>query len=210
MSVHNHSDYDLIIVGTGAGGGTLAYALRHSGAAHPADRARRLSAAGAGKLGSRRLSSTRSATSRTRCWYDADGRPFKPGVHYFVGGNTKVYGAALPVCAGKISARSNTRVARRRPGRLAYDDLEPYYCQAEEIYLVHGHGGEDPTEPPRSRAYPFPAVPHEPYIEALAGQLRQQGLHPFLMPMGLDLRDDGALHPLQDLRRFSLPGAGQE
>ncbi|MCB0226938.1 MAG: GMC family oxidoreductase, partial [Anaerolineae bacterium] len=68
---------------------------------------------------------------------------------------------------------------------------EPYYAQAEQIYWAHGQAGEDPTEPPRSGPFPFPSVPHEPYIETLADRLRQQDLKPFHYPMGLDLREGG-------------------
>jgi choline dehydrogenase-like flavoprotein len=74
---------------------------------------------------------------------------------------------------------------------ISYDDLEPYYAEAERIYLVHGQQGEDPTEPARSGPYPFPAVTHEPYIEDLCERLRSQGLHPFHYPMAIDLRDGG-------------------
>ncbi len=182
--------FDLIIVGTGAGGGTLAYALRESGMrilliergdylpqedenwAVPA------------VFGEKRYKPDES-------WYGADGTPFQPGVHYFVGGNTKVYGAALPRLRqadfGAVEHEGGTSPA----WPITYDDLEPYYRQAEEIYLVHGVPGEDPTEPPRSSAFPYPAMSHEPAIEALAGRLRSQGLHPFHLPMGLDWRDGG-------------------
>jgi choline dehydrogenase-like flavoprotein len=121
----------------------------------------------------------------------ADGQPFTPGVHYFVGGNTKVYGAALPRLRrqdfGSLEHEGGTSIA----WPITYDDLEPYYAQAEEIYLVHGAPGDDPTEPDRSGPFPFPPVQHEPPIEALAERLREQGLNPFYMPMGIDLQPDG-------------------
>ena len=74
---------------------------------------------------------------------------------------------------------------------ISYDDLEPYYNQAESIYGVHGSPGDDLTEPPRSQSYPFPAVPDEPYVAELRQALQAQNLHPFFLPMGIDLRDGG-------------------
>src|SRR5205823_11660826 len=74
---------------------------------------------------------------------------------------------------------------------ISYEDLEPYYEQAERIYGVHGQRSEDPTEPPHSSPYPFPPLPHEPYIAELAERLCKQGLHPYHMPMGVDRRPGG-------------------
>lgn len=184
------ADHDLIIIGTGAGGGTLAYALRNSGA--------RILLIERGDYLPQEAENwqQRAVFDQRRykpdeLWYDQRGTPFHPGVHYFVGGNTKVYGAALP-----RFRREDFGVIEHEGGvspawPITYDELEPYYAQAERIYRVHGAPGEDPSEPPRSGPYPFPAVPHEPAIEALAGRLREQGLHPFHYPMGIDLREQG-------------------
>ena len=182
--------YDLIIVGTGAGGGTLAYALRYSGL--------RILLIERGDYLPQEPENwnPRAVFDQKRykpheTWYGADGKPFQPGVHYFVGGNTKVYGAALPRLRkedfGAVAHEGGISPA----WPISYAELEPYYRRAEEIYQVHGQPGEDPTEPPRSAPYPFPAMPHEPAIEELTGRLRANGLHPFHLPMGVDLRDGG-------------------
>ena len=63
--------------------------------------------------------------------------------------------------------------------------MEPYYTQAEQLYQVHGARGEDPTEPPSSAPYPFPAVSHEPRIQQLSDDLAAAGLHPFHAPCGV-------------------------
>jgi choline dehydrogenase-like flavoprotein len=182
--------YDIAIIGTGAGGGTLAYALRDSGA--------RVLLLERGDFLPQELEnwSPKAVFDQQRykpqeVWQDAQGRPFHPGVHYYVGGNTKVYGAALP-----RMRREDFEVIEHEGGispawPIRYDDLEPYYVRAEQLYLVHGASGDDPTEPPRSSPYPFPPVPHEPYIAELAERLRAQGLHPFALPMGIDLREGG-------------------
>lgn len=186
-----HNNYDMVIIGTGMGGGTLAYALRHSGA--------RILLVERGDYlpqepenWSPEAVFDRERYKPAEFWHDGQGRPFKPGVHYFVGGNTKVFGAAFPRFRqqdfGPIEHEGGTSPA----WPVTYDQLEPYYTEAEKIYRVHGQGGQDPTEPSRSGPYPFPAVPHEPYIETLSEKLHAQGLHPFLYPMGIDLRSDGA------------------
>ncbi len=125
-------------------------------------------------------------------WIDASSeQAFKPGVHYFVGGNTKVYGAALPRFReedfGAIEHEGGTSLA----WPISYADLEPYYNLAEELFFVHGKSGEDPTEPPRSRPYPIAEVAHEPYIAELIDRLRAQGLHPYCLPMAIDLQEGG-------------------
>ena len=184
------SAYDIIIIGTGAGGGTLAYALRASGA--------RVLLLERGDFLPQEPQnwSPEAVFDQQRykpkeVWQDAEGRPFHPGVHYYVGGNTKVYGAALPRLR-----RADFEVIEHEGGispawPIRYEDLEPYYVRAEQIYLVHGVSGDDPTEPPRSGPFPFPPVPHEPYIEDLAERLRAQGLHPFFLPLGIDRREGG-------------------
>ncbi len=121
----------------------------------------------------------------TDTWYDADDKPFQPQVHYFVGGATKLYGAALyrlrPEDFGEL-----THVDGISPAwPLTYDDLEPWYTKAEWLYQVHGNSGEDPTEGHRSKAYPWPAVSHEPRIQQLVDDLERGGYHPFHAPCGI-------------------------
>ena len=182
--------FDIVIIGAGVGGGTLAYALRNSGA--------KVLILEQGDYLPQEPQNwePRAIFDQARYkppeeWHDAAGGTFKPGVHYYVGGNSKVYGAALPRFRredfGAIEHEGGTSL----PWPISYDELEPYYAEAERIYLVHGSAGEDPTEPPRSGDFPFPPVPHEAYIEDLRTRLADQGLHPFHYPMGIDLRDGG-------------------
>ncbi|MDX6425941.1 MAG: hypothetical protein QOD52_1346, partial [Gaiellaceae bacterium] len=124
-------------------------------------------------------------------WLDGDGRSFAPGVHYVVGGNTKVYGASLPRFRERDfdAVEHEDGISPAWPFR--YADLEPYYGEAERMYDVHGTTGEDPTEPWRSSAYPQPALEHEPYIAELAERLRAQGVSPSSNAMGVDRREGG-------------------
>lgn len=184
-------DYDLIIVGSGAGGGTLAYALKDSGM--------RILIVERGDFLPQEPENwnTRAVFAEGRYktsekWYNANnGKPFSPSTYYFVGGNTKVYGACLPRFRQADFMALEHEGGTSPAWALTYADYEPYYARAEQLYLVHGVAGQDPTEPPRSSPFPFPAVANEPYIEHLAEQLRAQGLHPFALPLGIDLRENG-------------------
>ncbi len=120
-------------------------------------------------------------------WYDGDGKPFQPQVHYFVGGATKLYGAALYRLREEDfgELRHHDGISPAWP--ISYDEMEPYYTEAERIYRVHGARGEDPTEPPASAPYPFPAVSHEPRIQQLSDDLAAAGHQPFHAPCGVML-----------------------
>lgn len=185
----NH--FDIIIIGTGMGGAALAFGLRNHGA--------RVLLVERGDYLPQEPQNWQPVAvfdqgryKAPELWQAADGSSFGPGMHYYVGGNTKLYGAALPRLRaadfGALEHEGGTSPA----WPVTYAELEPYYLAAEQQLRVHGSPGEDPTEPPRSGPYPFPAVPHEPYMEDLAGRLRNQGLHPFHYPMGIDLREGGA------------------
>lgn len=183
--------YDFIIIGTGMGGGTLAYALRGSGA-HILllERGDFLPQEQQNWQVDAIFKENRYKPAED--WIDAsDGSRFKPGVHYYVGGNTKVYGAALPRFRVEDFDAIEHEGGTSPAWPLSYEDLEPYYNLAEELFFVHGRSGDDPCEPPRAQPYPFPEVPHEPYIAALIEKLREQGLHPYCLPMAVDLRDGG-------------------
>ena len=187
----NGNHYDFIIIGTGMGGGALAYALGDSGASILLlERGDFLPQEPQNWQVDAVFRQNRYKPAEN--WIDAaDGSGFKPGVHYFVGGNTKVYGAALPRFRledfGALEHEGGTAPA----WPLSYFDLEPYYNLAESLFFVHGKAGEDPTEPPRTQPYPYPQVAHEPYIAALIAKLRAQGLRPYCLPMTVDLRQGG-------------------
>ena len=117
-------------------------------------------------------------------WNDRDGKDLHPHTNYYVGGNTKFYGAALfrlrKEDFGEL--RHHGGVSPAWP--ISYDDLEPYYSQAENQYHVHGQRGEDPTEPHSPCPYPHPAVSHEPRMQQIADDFARHGLRPFHTPLG--------------------------
>jgi choline dehydrogenase-like flavoprotein len=183
---------DIAIIGSGMGGGTLAYALRDTGArVLVIERGDFLPREDANWSPSEVFQNGRYKNAEK--WFDAaTGRPFSPGVHYYVGGNTKVYGACLPRFRAEDFGDITTHDGISPAWPVAYDQMEPYYGQAELLYGVHGNRGEDPTDPHRSTDFPFPALDHEPPIATLAAALAAQGLRPVHMPMGVDVRPGGA------------------
>jgi choline dehydrogenase-like flavoprotein len=176
--------YDVIIIGTGAGGGTLAHTLAPSG--------KKILLLERGNFLPRESENwdpdpvfIQGRYISPDTWYDADGKPFQPQVHYFVGGATKLYGAALyrlrPQDFDELKHVDGVSPA----WPLSYDDLEPYYTKAEWLYQVHGNHGEDPIEGHWSKQYPWPAVSHEPRIQQLHDDLEKAGYHPFHAPCGI-------------------------
>ncbi|MGN6378276.1 MAG: GMC family oxidoreductase N-terminal domain-containing protein, partial [Gaiellales bacterium] len=180
--------YDVIIIGSGAGGGTLARHLAPSGKRILVlERGGWLPREPANWIAQDVFVDNRYVSPDT--WYDAGGKPFQPQIHYFVGGATKLYGAALYRLREEDfgELRHHDGISPAWP--ISYDELEPYYTLAEQAYEVHGARGEDPTEPPASAPYPFPAVSHEPRIQKLADDLAAAGYHPFHAPCGVRLNE---------------------
>jgi choline dehydrogenase-like flavoprotein len=182
----SNDHYDVIIIGTGAGGGTLAHRLAPSG--------RRILVLERGGYLPREPENWDSEQVFLKerylsgeQWYDKEGQPFRPHQQYFVGGNTKFYGAIL----FRLRERDFDEVQHyggvSPAWPISYQDLEPYYTEAEKLYLVHGQAGEDPTEPPRSGPFPYPAVSHEPRIQQLHDDFEKTGHRPFHLPVGVDL-----------------------
>jgi choline dehydrogenase-like flavoprotein len=178
--------YDVIIIGTGAGGGTLAHRLAPSGK-------RILVLERGGYLprepenwDSREVFVNERYLSGEE-WIDRSGEAFRPHQQYFVGGNTKFYGAILFRLRERDFGEVRHYAGVSPAWPISYADFEPYYAQAEELYLVHGQRGEDPTEAPASGPFPYPAVSHEPRIQQLHDDLVATGHHPFHLPVGVDL-----------------------
>src|SRR5947199_1322782 len=155
--------YDVIIVGTGAGGGTLARRLASSGKRILVlERGDWLLREPQNWLAQDVFVDNRYVSPDT--WYDGDGKPFQPQIHYFVGGATKLYGAALYRLRKEDfgELRHHDGISPAWP--IDYSEMEPYYARPEDLYEVHGARGEDPTEPPSTGPYPHPAASHEPRL----------------------------------------------
>jgi choline dehydrogenase-like flavoprotein len=182
------NSYDVIVIGSGAGGGTLVHRLASSGKRILLlERGGWLTREPENWLAEDVFVDGRYISEDT--WYYPDGSSFQPQVHYFVGGATKMYGAALYRLRKEDFGELRHRDGISPAWPVSYDEFEPYYTQAEQLYQVHGARGEDPTEPPASGPYPYPAVSHEPRIQQLSDDLEKAGLHPFHAPCGVLLKE---------------------
>jgi choline dehydrogenase-like flavoprotein len=187
-------NYDIIVVGTGAGGGTLAQRLASSGL-------RILILERGDFIPRERENWDAKAVFEDRrylakeTWYDKKDEPFAPYTHYCVGGNTKVYGAALlrmrEFDFGEV--RHFGGVSPAWP--ISYQDLEPYYTRAERLYCVHGERGLDPHDPPSSAPYPRPSLTPEPRIKELFDDITRLGYKPFPIPLAVRLGSDPGAAP---------------
>jgi choline dehydrogenase-like flavoprotein len=189
LGMNNH--YDIIIIGTGAGGGTLAYALA------PTGKNILLIERGGYVPREKENWSTKAVNQEARyntkeSWRDKDGKLLHPHTNYYVGGNTKFYGAALfrlrEEDFGEVKHYGGVSPA----WPISYQEMEPYYAKAEELYQVHGERGVDPTDPWASGPYPHPAVSHEPRMQQLSDDWKSLGLNPFHVPLGIMLNERNA------------------
>ncbi len=196
--------YDVIIIGTGAGGGTLAYKLAPTG--------KRILLLERGDFVPRERQnwSSTDAVLRERYhapekWLDANGKEFQPGTHYNVGGNTKFYGAALfrfrERDFGEVSHFGGVSPA----WPVGYSDFEPYYTEAEYLYQVHGDRGSDPYEPAASKPFSHPSVSHEPRMQELVDGFARLGCKPFPVPLGI-LLDEKNPHSSKCIRCSTCDG----
>lgn len=202
MSAATH--FDVLIIGSGAGGGTLLHRLAPSG--------KRILLLERGGYVPRekenwapRLVNVEGRYNTKEVWHDRDGRELHPHTNYNVGGNTKFYGAALFRLRREDFGELRHHGGISPAWPISYDELEPYYTEAERLYHVHGSRAEDPTEPPTSAPYPHPPVRHEPRIQHLADDFRRQGLHPFPTPLGVML-DEKAPHRSPCIRCSTCDG----
>ncbi len=177
---------NVIIIGSGMGGATLAAALAGTG--------RRILILERGN----RLPDGPEARDPVaifaqghyrpdELWLDGNGTPFNPGNYYVAGGNSKFYGAVLARYRAEDFAPMRHLGGTTLGWPLTYDQLEPHYQAAETLYQVRGVLGQDPTEPAHSGGYDFPPVPDEPAIADLRRRLHSVGLHPSSLPLGVDI-----------------------
>lgn len=178
---------DVVIIGSGMGGSTLAAGLAGSGAKVTIlEKGEQL--ADTPETRDARAIFQRGYFRTNEKWFDKDNKPFNPGNYYVVGGNTKFFGTVL------FRYRREDFGELEFPGGgispawpFPYDELEPYYSRAEQLYNVRGTTDEDHTEPPHSFPYPFPPVPDEPAIAKVRDRLSRVGLHPASLPLGVDI-----------------------
>lgn len=189
--------WDIVVVGSGPGGGTMAWKLARTG--------KRVLLLERGDYLPRERENwdanevfNQGRYQADETWFDKKDKAFRPGLHYFVGGNSKMYGAVLFRLRESDFESEQHEDGSSPAWPLTYSDFEPYYQAAEDLYHVHGKRGEDPTEPPSPKPYKYEAVRHEPRIQQLADGLQREGLKPFHLPVGVLLDQDGAGNALPD------------
>ena len=197
--------YDVIVIGSGAGGGTLAGQLAASGRT-----VLLLERGGSMPLADQNVADVdlfrKDRYHPGEQWFGTDGDPFSPQTIYALGGNTKIWGGVLE----RMREREFAAVPLQEgpvPGwELTYGDLAPYYERAEALYRVHGKAGVDPTEPPRNGDYPFQPKPIEPFMQELRSCLERQGTHPYDLPLSWS---ESAADPSGDAELFGVDPARQ-
>ena len=194
--------YDAIIIGTGAGGGTLALHLAQAG--------KKILILERGPfMPQEKLNWDTSAVfldnryHTKEIWQDKNGKDLHPQQSYFVGGQTKVFGAAMFRMRAEDFGVIQHQGGISPSWPISYADMEPFYTRAEELFHVHGDLGSspavpggyrssfDPTEPFHSKKYPFPALANEPRMQSIEDSVRKLGINTFPIPLGLK-RDEAA------------------
>ena len=200
----NATHYDVIIIGTGAGGGTLLYKLAPSG--------KRILVLERGGFVPREKDNwnSRAAVLQEKYhapekWLDERGKEFQPGTHYNVGGNTKFYGAALFRFRKEDFCELCHHGGISPAWPVGYDEFEPYYTEAEYLYQVHGERGIDPTEPWASKPYSRSPVSHEPRMKEVVDGFARLGCKPFPVPLGI-LIDEQDPHSSKCIRCITCDG----
>ncbi|MBO0932328.1 GMC oxidoreductase [Fibrella aquatilis] len=189
-----HESYDVILIGTGSGGGTIAQKLAPSG--------EKILLIERGDFIPKEKENwdvdevvVKGRYRSQETWYDKDGHPFLPFTHYVVGGNSKVYGAASFRLREADFLETSHPTGTSPAWPISYAQLAPYYTQAERLFSVHGIRGSDLFEPPAAEPYPFGAIPVEPFAQELYDLVGKTGLAPFPIPMAVRLAQDNTYWP---------------
>ena len=184
------SSPDVVIIGSGIGGGTLANCLvRHGLTVTILERGDYLPQEPENWDVHSVFAKQRYVPQET--WLDKAGKAFRPGTYYYVGGSSKMYGAAMLRLRERDFGELEHAGGVSPAWPITYHQLAPYYDRAERLYGVHGEIGADPTEPSHATPYPYPPLGHEPLIEEVASGLKSQGIKPFPLPVAVQLHRGG-------------------
>ena len=190
--------YDMIVIGSGPGGATLASRLASTG--------KRILILERGDYLKREPENWDTKAvfldgryAAKEIWHDKSSAAFSPNMHYCVGGNSKVYGSALVRMRREDFGELRHSTGTSPAWPVSYDVFDPYYLEAEALYHVHGQRGEDPNEPNAIVPFPFPRIEHEGRIAELSNAWARQGLKPFHLPLGILLdQKPGTGQPTHD------------
>ncbi|MGB3640992.1 MAG: GMC family oxidoreductase [Rivularia sp. (in: cyanobacteria)] len=201
--------YDVIIIGSGAGGGTLAHKLAATG--------KKILVLEQGDFLEKESSQLvevevfkKEQFHASEQWYDSEGEPFHPQTSYSVGGNTKIYSGVLQRMREKDFEKVQHQDGISPEWEVKYQDFEPYYTEAEKLYQVHGKTGDDLTEPSRSEDFPHTVVDSQAQVEDICNRIAKQGLNPAFLPIGVgnqgrtDAEDTGISPTIKAYERVTL------
>ncbi len=189
------SHYDVVIIGSGAGGATLAHSLAQSGKSILILERGEILPVEADNWSSKAVFVERKYRTREQ-WLDKSGKPFIPNTHYWAGGNTTFYGAAL-----MRMKKRDFEVVQHKGGvspawALDYAAMAPWYQKAELLWEVHGQRGVDPNDQPSDPPFPFPPLVNDPGVAQLEAHFQKIGWTPSPLPLGIRRNDfDPALAP---------------
>jgi choline dehydrogenase-like flavoprotein len=195
--------FDVIIIGSGAGGGTLAGAL--AGKGHRVlllERGRQMPLIDQNVADVDLFRKDRYHPPER--WFGPDGDPFAPQTIYALGGNTKIWGGVLERMRVKDFAELPLQEGVSSAWELSYNDISPYYDQAEQLFHVHGVAGVDPTEPPRQKPFVAPPRPLEAFFEPLRQGLQRHECKPYDLPISWS---NNAEDPSGDAELFGVAPA---
>ncbi len=182
-------DYDVIVVGGGAGGATCAAACASAGkSVLLLERGDRYPVDGASQDEKAVLIDKEPYDDREIDVNGVSKRLYMSGI---LGGGTSLYGGAL-LRPSEQDFQPGRYYGDRIPRAIwdwpiSYQDLEPYYTEAERLYGVAGCGDEDfgPLQKP-ARGFPGAPLPLHPLNQRLMAANRKSGLHPFRLPLAID------------------------
>jgi len=197
--------YDVIVIGSGAAGGTIAGQLAASG-----KRILLLERGGVMPLADQNVADVdlfrKDRYHPGEQWFGTDGDPFSPQTIYALGGNSKIWGGVLERMREREFGGLPLQEGAAPDWELTYGDFAPYYDRAEQLYRVHGEAGVDPTEPGRTGPYGHTPRSFEPWVVELKAALERQGTHPYALPLTWS---ESAEDPTGDAELFGVDLAKQ-
>src|SRR5215831_2033227 len=183
------NDFDVIVTGSGAGGGTFAYACARAGK-------RVLLLERGEKYQLKDQAHDERAMLIDKKPYDdrpvrVNGRFRRLYIGSIFGGGTALYGAAL-LRPSEDDFHPGKHYGNRIPHSIwdwpiTYQDLERDYTEAETLYRVAGSSEDDfgPLQKPQ-HGYLYPSLPVKPINRQLMGGNQANGLKPFRLPLAIN------------------------
>jgi choline dehydrogenase-like flavoprotein len=182
-------DFDVIVTGSGAGGGTFSYACARAGKrVLLLERGEDYPCKDQTHDERAMLIDKKPFDNRPVRWNGHSLRLYVGGV---LGGSTALYGAAL-MRPSEDDFHPGRHYGDRIPRAIwdwpiTSEDLEPHFTEAEALFEVSGSSEDDfgPLQKPR-QGFPLPSIPVKPINRQLMSANQARGLKPFRLPLAID------------------------